>query len=67
MIDARGLNVSLEIDVASAPVTFWKLPGWRGYICCRFRRVRRAKDSDPHRYDSIIAAMRAELAKLDFF
>ncbi|MGB0722996.1 MAG: ribulose-phosphate 3-epimerase [Gammaproteobacteria bacterium] len=64
MIDERGLDVRLEIDggvkadniaeVAAAGVdTFVSGSGIFG----------KGQDSDPHRYDSIIAEMRAELAK----
>jgi ribulose-phosphate 3-epimerase len=65
MIDAAGIDCRLEIDggvkadniaeVAAAGVdTFVSGSGIFG----------KGKDSDPHRYDSIVAEMRAELAKV---
>ena len=64
MIDARGLNVSLEIDGGVGPANILEVAKAgvdtfvAGSAVCGA-----AKDGDPHRYDSVIAALRSELAK----
>ena len=66
MIDARGLNVSLEIDGGVGPGNILEVAraGVDTFVAGS-AVFGAAKDSDPHRYDSIIAAMRAELAKVE--
>jgi ribulose-phosphate 3-epimerase len=65
MIDARGLNVSLEIDGGVGPGNILEVAraGVDTFVAGS-AVFGAAKDSDPHRYDTIIAAMRAELAKV---
>jgi ribulose-phosphate 3-epimerase len=65
MITDRGLNVSLEIDGGVGPGNILEVAkaGVDTFVAGS-AVFGAAKDSDPHRYDSIIAAMRAELAKV---
>jgi ribulose-phosphate 3-epimerase len=64
MIDAKGLNISLEIDGGVGPGNILEVAkaGVDTFVAGS-AVFGAAKDSDPHRYDSVIAAMRAELAK----
>ena len=64
MIDARGLNVSLEIDGGVSPANILEVAkaGVDTFVAGS-AVFGAAKDGDPHRYDSVIAALRAELAK----
>ncbi len=65
MIEARGLNVSLEIDGGVGPGNIAEVAraGVDTFVAGS-AVFGAAKDSDPHRYDSIIAALRTELAKV---
>jgi ribulose-phosphate 3-epimerase len=65
MIDDRGLKVSIEIDggVGPANITEVARAGVDTFVAGSAVFSKRS-DSDPNRYDSIIAAMRAELAKV---
>lgn len=65
MIDERGLDVSLEIDGGVGPANIAEVAraGVDTFVAGS-AVFGAAKDSDPHRYDSVIAAMRAELAKV---
>lgn len=65
MIDERGLDVSLEIDGGVGPGNIAEVAraGVDTFVAGS-AIFGAAKDSDPHRYDSVIAAMRAELAKV---
>jgi ribulose-phosphate 3-epimerase len=65
MIDERGLDVSLEIDGGVGPGNIKEVAqaGVDTFVAGS-AVFGAAKDSDPHRYDSVIAAMRAELAKV---
>ena len=64
MIDARGLNVSLEIDGGVGPANILEVAkaGVDTFVAGS-AVFGAAKDGDPHRYDSVIAALRSELAK----
>jgi ribulose-phosphate 3-epimerase len=64
MIDERGLKVSLEIDGGVGPANIADVAraGVDTFVAGS-AIFGAGKDSDPHRYDSVIAAMRAELAK----
>ena len=64
MIAARGLDVSLEIDGGVGPANILEVAraGVDTFVAGS-AVFGAAKDSDPHRYDSVIAALRAELAK----
>ncbi|MDP2134501.1 MAG: ribulose-phosphate 3-epimerase [Sulfuritalea sp.] len=64
MIDARGLNVSLEIDGGVSPANIREVAqaGVDTFVAGS-AVFGAAKDSDPHRYDTVIGALRAELAK----
>ena len=65
MIDARGLDVSLEIDGGINPANIAEVARAGVDTFVAGSAVFGAgRDSDPHRYDSVIAAMRAELAKV---
>jgi ribulose-phosphate 3-epimerase len=65
MIDARGLNVSLEIDGGVGPANIREVAQAGVDTFVAGSAVFGAgKDGDPHRYDSIIASLRAELAKV---
>jgi ribulose-phosphate 3-epimerase len=64
MIDERGLKVSLEIDGGVGPANIAEVAkaGVDTFVAGS-AIFSAGKDSDPHRYDSVIASMRAELAK----
>jgi ribulose-phosphate 3-epimerase len=64
MIDARGLNVSLEIDGGVGPANILEVAkaGVDTFVAGS-AVFGAAKDGDPHRYDTVIGALRAELAK----
>jgi len=64
MIDARGLNVSLEIDGGVGPGNILEVAkaGVDTFVAGS-AVFGAAKDSDPHRYDTVIGALRAELKK----
>ena len=64
MIDERGLKVSLEIDGGVGPANIAEVAraGVDTFVAGS-AIFGAGKDSDPHRYDSVIAAMRAELQK----
>jgi ribulose-phosphate 3-epimerase len=64
MIDAKGLDISLEIDGGVGPGNILEVAkaGVDTFVAGS-AVFGAAKDSDPHRYNSVIAAMRAELAK----
>ncbi len=65
MIDARGLKVSVEIDGGVGPGNILEVARAGVDTFVAGSAVFGAgRDSDPHRYDSVIAAMRAELAKV---
>jgi ribulose-phosphate 3-epimerase len=65
MIDDRGLKVNIEIDGGVGPANIAEVAragvdtfvAGSAVFCA-------AKDSDAHRYDTIIGALRAELAKV---
>ena len=65
MIDDRGLNVNIEIDGGVGPANIAEVAraGVDTFVAGS-AVFGAAKDSDPQRYNSIIAAMRAELAKV---
>ena len=65
MIDATGLPIRLEIDGGVGPANIREvaLAGVDTFVAGSAIFGAR-KESDPHRYDSVIAAMRAELAKV---
>ena len=64
MIDARGLDVSLEIDggVGTGNIMEVAKAGVDTFVAGS-AVFGAAKDSDPHRYDTVIGALRAELKK----
>ncbi|MCX7156473.1 MAG: ribulose-phosphate 3-epimerase [Rhodocyclales bacterium] len=64
MIDARGLDISLEIDggVGTGNILEVAKAGVDTFVAGS-AVFGAAKDSDPHRYDTVIAALRAELRK----
>jgi len=64
MIDARKLNVSLEIDGGVGPANILEVAkaGVDTFVAGS-AVFGAAKDTDPHRYDTVIGALRAELAK----
>jgi len=64
MIDDRGLNVNIEIDGGVGPANIAEVAraGVDTFVAGS-AIFGAGKDSDPHRYDSVIAAMRAELSK----
>jgi ribulose-phosphate 3-epimerase len=64
MIDERGLDVSLEIDGGVGPANIREVAqaGVDTFVAGS-AVFSAAKDSDPNRYDTVIAALRAELAK----
>jgi ribulose-phosphate 3-epimerase len=65
MIDERGLKVELEIDGGVGPANIAEVARAGVDTFVAGSAVFGAgKDSDPQRYNSIIAAMRAELAKV---
>ena len=64
MIDAGGYNCRLEIDGGVGPANIREVAAAGVDTFVAGSAVFNAgKDSDPHRYDSVIAALRAELAK----
>ena len=64
MIDARGLHVRLEIDGGVGPANICEVAKAGVDTFVAGSAVFGAgKDADPHRYDSIIGTLRAELAK----
>jgi len=64
MINASGKDISLEIDGGVGPANILEVAKAGVDTFVAGSAVYGAgKDSDPHRYDTIIAAMRAELAK----
>jgi ribulose-phosphate 3-epimerase len=64
MIDARGLDVSLEIDggVGTGNILEVAKAGVDTFVAGS-AVFGAAKDGDPHRYDTVIGALRAELKK----
>jgi len=65
MIDERGLKVELEIDGGVGPANIAEVAraGVDTFVAGSAVFGKR-NESDPNRYDGIIAAMRAELAKV---
>ncbi len=65
MIDDRGLKVNIEIDGGVGPANIADVAraGVDTFVAGS-AIFGAAKDSDPQRYNSVIAAMRAELAKV---
>ncbi len=64
MIDASGRDIRLEIDGGVSPANIREVAAAGVDTFVAGSAVFNAgKDSDPHRYDSIISALRAELAK----
>jgi len=65
LIDASGRNIRLEIDGGVGPANIREvaLAGVDTFVAGSAIFGNR-RDSDPHRYDSVIAAMRAELARV---
>jgi len=65
MIDDRGLSVNIEIDGGVTPANIAEAAraGVDTFVAGS-AIFGAAKDSDPQRYNSVIAAMRAELAKV---
>src|SRR5574340_67106 len=65
MSDDRGLKVEIEIDVCVGPANIAEVAraGVDTFVAGS-AVFGAAKDSDPQRYNSVIAAMRAELAKV---
>jgi ribulose-phosphate 3-epimerase len=65
LIDAGGYNCRLEIDGGVGPANIREVAAAGADTFVSGSAVFNAgKDSDPHRYDSVIAALRAELAKV---
>ena len=65
MIDAGGYNCRLEIDGGVGPANIREVAAAGADTLVSGSAVFSAgKDNDPHRYDSVIAALRAELAKV---
>ena len=65
LIDAGGYNCRLEIDGGVGPANIREVAAAGVDTFVAGSAVFNAgKDSDPHRYDSVIAALRAELAKV---
>ena len=65
MIDAGGYGCRLEIDGGVGPANIREVAAAGADTFVSGSAVFNAgKDSDPHRYDSVIAALRAELAKV---
>jgi ribulose-phosphate 3-epimerase len=64
MIDERGLKVSIEIDGGVGPANILEVAkaGVDTFVAGS-AIFGAGKDSDPQRYNTVIAAMRAELAK----
>jgi ribulose-phosphate 3-epimerase len=65
MIDAGGHNCRLEIDGGVGPGNILEVAraGVDTFVAGS-AIFGAGKDTDPHRYDSVVAAMRAELAKV---
>ena len=65
MIDERGLKVNIEIDGGVGPANILEVAraGVDTFVAGS-AVFGAAKDTDPQRYNSIIAAMRADLAKV---
>ncbi|MDR2000028.1 MAG: ribulose-phosphate 3-epimerase [Zoogloeaceae bacterium] len=65
MIDARGLKTALEIDGGVGPANIAEVAraGVDTFVAGSAVFGKR-NESDPHRYDSIIGQLRAELAKV---
>ena len=65
MIDERGLNVNIEIDGGVGPANIAEVAkaGVDTFVAGSAIFGAR-KDSDPQHYNSIVSAMRAELAKV---
>ena len=65
MIDDRGLDVKIEIDGGVGPANIAEVAraGVDTFVAGS-AIFGAAKDTDPQRYNSVIAAMRAELAKV---
>ncbi|MFZ2302177.1 MAG: ribulose-phosphate 3-epimerase [Gallionella sp.] len=65
MIDAGGYSCRLEIDGGVGPANIREVAAAGADTFVAGSAVFGAgKDSDPHRYDSVISALRAELAKV---
>jgi ribulose-phosphate 3-epimerase len=65
LIDAGGYNCRLEIDGGVGPANIREVAAAGADTFVSGSAVFGAgKDNDPHRYDSVIAALRAELAKV---
>ncbi len=64
MIDAGGYNCRLEIDGGVGPANIREVAeaGVDTFVAGS-AIFNAGKDSDPHRYDTVVAALRAELAK----
>jgi ribulose-phosphate 3-epimerase len=65
MIDASGKDIRLEIDGGVGPANILEVAraGIDTFVAGS-AIYGAGKDGDPHRYDSVVAAMRAELAKV---
>jgi ribulose-phosphate 3-epimerase len=65
MIDDRGLNVNIEIDGGVGPANIAEVAkaGVDTFVAGS-AIFGAAKDTDPNRYDTVVGAMRAELAKV---
>jgi ribulose-phosphate 3-epimerase len=65
MISAGGHNCRLEIDGGVGPANIAEVArsGVDTFVAGS-AIFGAGKDGDPHRYDSVVAAMRAELAKV---
>ena len=66
MIDAGGYNCRLEIDGGVGPANIREVAeaGVDTFVAGS-AIFNAGKDSDPHRYDTVVAALRAELAKVN--
>ena len=64
MIAARGLDISLEIDGGVGPANILEVAkaGVDTFVAGS-AVFGAAKDTDPHRYDTVIGALRSELKK----
>ena len=64
MIDACGRDIRLEVDGGVGPTNIREVAEAGADTFVAGSAIFSAgKDSDPHRYDTVVAAMRAELAK----
>jgi ribulose-phosphate 3-epimerase len=64
MIDATGKDIALEIDGGVGPANILEVAQAGVDTFVAGSAVFGAgKDADPHRYDSVIASLRAELAQ----